>query len=450
MLINFAVSNYKSFKNEQLFTMEKDTSINSEKDAFMYDEDEPGLSCVAAIYGANAAGKSNFLEAFANLCSLIVGGISGESIPRFINKGDSATKYEITFLGSNKVKYNYSLDVSTKGVEYERLAMYTSSQPTTIFEWESNDIKPSLRRKFFSKEEIAAVSYNVSVNNTTLFYQLSKVQDDYVQNAYNFFAKNMLGHTDLDLGKRGDNAKISAVIQKQPEIHQILNALLPAADLGIQEVDLVEKNSGSNAKQQEILANATIEYAKASNYEFTEEEIARLRENLSEKILDTVFKHKIGGKLVNFDIKQESDGTIAASSIFMDLLPVLSRGAVYFVDELDRSLHPTIVAQIIDIFSHRDTNPYGAQLIFTTHDTSLLDSSVRGKDLLDRDEVWFVEKNNDGESEIYPLTSIKYTTTKNTNAYRKYIEGRYGAVPRVSISTAVALYWKDKNGKTSI
>lgn len=445
MLISFAVSNYKSFKNEQVFSMQKDTSIDSEKDAYLYDENEPGLSYVAAIYGANAAGKSNFLQALMSLRRFVITGNQADSVSRFVNNTSAAINYDITFLGTNKTKYNYSLEILPSGVKYERLAVYISSQPTIIFEWNAIRNKPELNKKFFTKEEITAVSYNASTNNTTVFYQLSKIKNLYVKDAYDFFATNIASHDDVDLGKSGDGIKISTVIQRQPAIHDMLNALLPAADLGIQGVDLIEKDSGSNSKQQEIIAKAMIEYAKASDLKPTDEAIERLKKSLAQKTLEAVFKHKIGNNFVNFSINQESDGTIAASSIFMDLLPVLSRGSVYLVDELDRSLHPIIVGQIIDIFSHKETNPNGAQLIFTTHDISLLDSSAYGKDLLDRDEVWFVEKNKDGESEIYPLTSIKYTTTKNTNAYRKYIEGRYGATPRVSISTAVASYWGDQN-----
>lgn len=445
MLISFAVSNYKSFKNEQIFSMQKDTSIDGEKDSFIYDEGEPGLSYVAAIYGANAAGKSNFLQAFADLYNFTIIGNKPDSVSRFVSNDNAAVNYDVVFLSANKTKYNYSLEILPSGVKYERLAVYTSAQPTIIFEWDALTNKPELNKKFFTKEEMTAVSYNASTNATTILHQLSKIEDQRVKDAYEFFATNIVSHSDMDLGKKGDGAKISAVIQREPAIHSMLNALLPAADLGIQAIDLVEKDSGSNTKQQEILAKAMIEYAKASDLKPTDEAIERLKHNLAQKTLKAVFRHKIGNSFVNFGIDQESDGTIAASSIFMDLLPVLLKGLVYLVDELDRSLHPTIVAQIIDIFSHKETNPNGAQLIFTTHDVSLLDSSAYGKDLLDRDEVWFVEKNRDGESEIYPLTSIKYTTTKNTNAYRKYIEGRYGATPRVSISTAVASFWGDQN-----
>jgi len=448
MLINFAFSNYKSFKDEQVFSMEKETSVNSEKDPFIYAEGEPGLSCVAAIYGANAAGKSNFLQALIDLGFLLIGNYRDNTRISFAGDESTPTAFEVTFIGKDKVKYNYSLDFTADGVSFERLLVYKTFQPTIIYEWTAGN-KPKLNEQFFTEEERTAIAYNAVTKSTTIFFQLSEVKNNDVRNAYNFFARSIFIHATIDPGKRGDNARISQVIQEEPEVHKLLNTLLPAADLGIQGIDLVEKESGANAKQDEILTNAIIEYAKAGDDKLSAAEIERIRENLSQRISETVFRHKIGSKLVNFGVEQESDGTIAASSIFIDLLPVLSQGAVYLVDELDRSLHPAIVAQIIDIFNHRETNPNGAQLIFTTHDTSLLDSSTYDEKLLDRDEVWFVEKNPAGESEIYPLTSIKYTTTKASNPYKKYIEGRYGAIPRVSLASAIESYWEDQDEQTT-
>jgi len=448
MLINFAFSNYKSFKDEQVFSMEEETSVDSEKAPFIYAEGEPGLSCVAAIYGANAAGKSNFLQAFIDLCYLLIRNYRNNAHTSFTGDESAPTAFEVTFIGKNKVKYNYSLDFTTNGVSFERLLIYKTFQPTTIYEWATGD-KPKLNEQFFTEEERTAIAYNATTKATTVFFQLSGVKNDDIKNAYDFFIQNVFMHVNIDPGKQGNNALISQVIQEQPEVHKLLNTLLPAADLGIQGIDLVEKESGANAKQDEILNNAIIEYAKAGDEKLTAAEIEKIKDALSKKVFETVFRHKIGSKLVNFGVKQESDGTIAASSIFIDLLPVLSRGAVYLVDELDRSLHPTIVTQIIEIFSHRETNPNGAQLIFTTHDISLLDSSIYDEKLLDRDEIWFVEKNPAGESEIYPLTSIKYTTTKASNPYKKYIEGRYGAIPRVSLASAIESYWKDQDDQTT-
>jgi AAA15 family ATPase/GTPase len=99
---------------------------------------------------------------------------------------------------------------------------------------------------------------------------------------------------------------------------------------------------------------------------------------------------------------------------------------VLVVDELETSLHPSLVAKLIELFRDEAANPRGAQLVFTTHDTSLLGTMLGGQ-VLHRDEIWFVDKNAEGASELYPLTDFK--PRKDQNTERRYLAGAYGAVP---------------------
>ncbi len=110
------------------------------------------------------------------------------------------------------------------------------------------------------------------------------------------------------------------------------------------------------------------------------------------------------------------------------VLDALQDGATLVIDEFDTSLHPRIIPRIIELFQAPRTNPRNAQLIFSTHDASLLGTSF-GEPILKRDEVWFVEKQDDGASELYPLTSFK--PRKEHNLERHYLGGSYGAVPDV-------------------
>jgi hypothetical protein len=116
------------------------------------------------------------------------------------------------------------------------------------------------------------------------------------------------------------------------------------------------------------------------------------------------------------------------------ILDALRRGATIVVDEFDTSLHPRIIPRIIELFKDRRTNPENAQLIFSTHDATLLGTSF-GKPILNRDEVWFVEKHQDGASELYPLTSFK--PRKEHNLERHYLGGSYGGVPDVQPESLV-------------
>jgi AAA15 family ATPase/GTPase len=136
----------------------------------------------------------------------------------------------------------------------------------------------------------------------------------------------------------------------------------------------------------------------------------------------TLFQHRGKGESqVELESRNESDGTVAFFSLLGPVARTLESGGVFCVDELDSSLHPLLALELVRMFND-SRNPRGAQLIFNTHDTNLLDSS-----LLRRDQIWFTEKDSSGATHLYPLSDFK--PRKNENLERGYLQGRYGAVP---------------------
>jgi AAA15 family ATPase/GTPase len=129
-----------------------------------------------------------------------------------------------------------------------------------------------------------------------------------------------------------------------------------------------------------------------------------------------------------FEIEDESDGTEAWLGILTLVLTVLDEGGTLVVDEIDTSLHPALTARLLALFQSEETNPKSAQLICTTHDTTLL-SPTLGEQVLTRGQVWFTEKNGAGETSLYPLSD--FSPRKGENTERRYLGGSYGAVPRV-------------------
>jgi hypothetical protein len=129
-----------------------------------------------------------------------------------------------------------------------------------------------------------------------------------------------------------------------------------------------------------------------------------------------------------FDFRDESAGTRAWLRILHVALRALERGSTLFVDEIDTSLHPRLTARLLALFQDDSTNPNLAQLICTTHDTTLL-SPMLGEHVLRRDQVWFTEKNEAGETSLYPLSD--FSPRKGENTERRYLGGSYGAVPRI-------------------
>ncbi len=138
------------------------------------------------------------------------------------------------------------------------------------------------------------------------------------------------------------------------------------------------------------------------------------------------FKHDVSADDSWLPLSQESKGT---QTLFRSALPILETiglGGLLIVDELEGSLHPSLARHIVEQFNDPNTNPYGAQLLFTTHDTNLLGTTV-GEPALRRDQVWLTEKDEHGVTVLYPLT--EYQPRKSENLERGYIQGRYGAIP---------------------
>ncbi len=140
---------------------------------------------------------------------------------------------------------------------------------------------------------------------------------------------------------------------------------------------------------------------------------------------ELVFRHGPGD--VALDLTDQSDGTLAWIEILVAAMSAIDDGALLATDEIDASLHPRLIARLIELFRSPDTNPRGAQLLFTTHDAALLGTSL-GAELLKRDEIWFIEK-QDGASRLYPLSDFHPRSGENRE--RRYLAGSYGAVPAI-------------------
>ncbi|HWB34627.1 MAG TPA: ATP-binding protein, partial [Rugosimonospora sp.] len=137
---------------------------------------------------------------------------------------------------------------------------------------------------------------------------------------------------------------------------------------------------------------------------------------------------------VPLSLSDESDGTRTWLRLIAGALDALEAGAVLLIDEIDASLHPRLTARLIGLFRDERTNGQGAQLIFTTHDATLLGTSF-GAEILGRDEVWFIEKGTDGGTRLFSLSEFR--PRKGENTERRYLGGSYGAVPAVFSDTLV-------------
>lgn len=155
----------------------------------------------------------------------------------------------------------------------------------------------------------------------------------------------------------------------------------------------------------------------------------------SEKCVILLFRHGRHGQILG--LGDQSEGTIAWMRLLVDALEALEMGSLLIIDEIDTSLHPRLTARLVELFQDMRTNPRSAQLVFATHDASLLGTSF-GREVLARDQIWFVEKDADGATALFPLTD--FHPRKGENTERRYLGGSYGAVPAVFSDSLVDGY----------
>lgn len=447
MIIDYCFKNIKSFKEEQNFSMRRGTSIELEKPSIVRKSlPSEGLNRVSAVFGANASGKSNFLKSIMILKSFIENGVIYDV--DFANSNEPSV-FEIVFSFKGK-KYNYNLKVQKDKVIYEKLSYYASNQPTQIFEYKTDPRHISLSDLFSEKEKNAIEFNSQNHKNSPILFQFKDSDSIEAKNAFLFFASGIIIREIPENNNAAAESKIRQAVEDNVELRNFYNSIISSADLGIKNVKLIDTELGTesemNKKQLEIIADAIIKINEIDGNKLSDEDKEKLRQSFKKIKKKASFTHKINDDLVNLDIRDESRGTIAASNIFLDLQEILENGATYIVDEIDCSLHPTIVTQLINIFNSEDTNPNNAQLLFTTHDISILDSSIYGENILDRDQVWFTEKNELGQSSLYSLLQFK-GTRKEDNLYKKYISGRYGATPKASLYYGILNYWENKKGR---
>lgn len=191
---------------------------------------------------------------------------------------------------------------------------------------------------------------------------------------------------------------------RQPEGKQAIRDFLTAADISIADINVVTNRVMGRHMRFDLVTGKT----ESSN---EEQEINELQ-----------FHHETESGKAVLGIGDESTGTQRLFYLTGPVLDILKKGLTLIIDELDSSLHPLLVRRLVSLFQSSDINTSGAQLLFSTHDTSLLDP-----DLFRRDQVWFVEKDRDQATTLYPLTD--FSPRKGENLERGYLMGRYGALP---------------------
>ena len=415
MLIEFSVANFRSFREKQTFSLVK-AKGNELEETNTFRIQSPtrfDLLRSAAVYGANASGKSNFLRALRVMRRIVVDSASwqrGEDIPVVPFRLDARTansrsEFEVVFLADD-IRYQYGFSADKERIYEEWLIAYPKGRAQRWFQraWEDE-------RQFSAWETGKQLQgekqvWQRSTRENALFLSTAvQLNSRQLQPVYDWFSENL-----RIVNIEGLDPALTAALCRTKEKSRIID-FLKAADLSINDVEV-----------QRISFDPQI--LPADIPESLKEMI--LSEMVDKNMLEVSTFHRLGSdELVQFDLEDESDGTRKLFSFAGPWVDTLNKGFILFIDELHDNLHPKLVRFLVDLFHSRKSNPKNAQLVFTTHETSILSQEV-----FRRDQIWFCEKDEDETTHLYPLTDFSPRKGRE-NLEAAYLSGRYGALPFV-------------------
>lgn len=417
MLIEFSVKNYRSFWESQTLSMAAGASKElRENNTFSSTLPElPGLLRSAVVYGANGGGKSNLVKALGFMQDLVLLSAresqEGEQIdlkPFFLHpEGLSrASEFEVVLVEKG-VRYQYGFAVTRNRIVHEWLLAFPGNRPQRWFERTHNPGKEEEEWYFGAKMTGQKKTWQKSTRSNALFLSTAvQLNSEQLKPVFNWFQRLVvIGHEDQ---VRNDFTIDRCEDKKSND--NIL-AFLKSAGIGVDGIIIKER------KFDRI----------TTPFDMPDEIKGYFQNEMKDQTFKEVFfKHRLvdSENFALFPLTEESDGTQKLFSYAAPWLDLLQNGRVMVVDELDNSFHPHLVRYLLRLVHSAAHNTGNGQLIFSTHDTSILDPRI-----LRRDQVWFVEKDDMQATQLYPLSD--FHPRKNEALEKGYLQGRYGALPYI-------------------
>lgn len=391
MLCQFTFKNYKSYRDETILDMQAVSSQGFEH-SLLPDGNKQEMLPVAAIYGPNAGGKSNVLDALKCLHSLVVFPIllfRGQTTAQAVNcvpflfdekTPDEPTEFEIFFIPDAEFEYRYQISVQKGKIVEENLyrrKLAPNSRISTLFERSDGEIKlgASIRKQSINTEvneqmpylSFLAINYKIEpINIATKWFEMCIIKN--YANPYE----------EMQLVMRADEVSKKKLVE-----------FLVDVGITISGIQFVKKD---------------------------------------DEHIEILFDHTVNSHTYQLHLSDESDGTQKLFNVLPLVIIALTEGRLLVLDELDAKLHPKLLRFLIMLFKNPEINQHKAQLIFTSHDISTMKSSV-----FRTDEIWFAYKKDDEASDLYSLYELRDENGNrigpNTAYDKQYLEGRYGADP---------------------
>jgi len=422
MLIEFRVANHRSIRDEQALSLEaasRDTPGDARPRAL--DGSRKPLLPAAALYGANASGKSNVLSALRFMCDSVAssarhwdpdGGVPRSAFAWGKSAGELSL-FEATFV-LDGTRFRYAFCVDDEVVQEERLEAWPHARKQTWFTRHGDE--------YHFGEHLTGERHTVQEttrSNALFLSNAAQLGHEQLGPLHRWFGSTLFQSVPPSLASRPDVAweldlhrmlvrherdqheqpACAAGDRRAADMIDELTTLMREADLGIRSLGVSTDEGG-------VAALDSVRQGQRRS--------------------GVRVQHECGTGDGWLPLEEESRGTLAVIRLGPKIVAALRHGALLVVDELDTSVHPLLVRNIVDRFNHPRSNPHGAQLIFSAHDTSLLGTAV-GEPTLRRDQVWLTEKDSDGATALVPLGD--YKPRKGENLERGFLQGRYGAVP---------------------
>lgn len=413
MLRSFRVANHRSIRNEQELLLIP-----------AYAKHEAAVP-VTAIFGANASGKSNVLDALGFMRQAVRSSHGswepGTGVSRHPFLLDPSAAGEpslyVVDLQLSGVRFTYGFLIDDDRVREEWLYTYPQARRRVIFERDENGVRLGSTLPDHRSRETTLT--RLTRENALFLSTAAHTNQAEVMPVYDWFRDgiSLLQGTAL----RIEPARLARRLDHAQTDRQIILELIRTADLGISDIQVQR----SEDEESGLLSQLVKPKARRSGINFF----------LAHGKSTILFLQGKGG--VPLTAADQSAGTLTWIALLDLALAALERGSALVVDELDTSLHPRLTARLVELFQDSRTNPRGAQLIFVTHDVAILGTSL-GKPILARDQIWFVQKDDEGSTTLFPLTD--FHPRKEENTERRYLGGSYGAVPAVFSDSLVDAY----------
>ena len=409
MIVDFTIKNFKSIKNEETLSFLAERNFDNHKSSIASMENNSiRLIKTCAIYGSNASGKTNGILAFKALISLIIESgdwKDGDEIkcyePYLLSRETitQPTRFEIEFY-VKKIRYKYEIEFTRYKILFEKLDAFFTARASNIFTRKTPD---NWKKVQFGERYKAGRKQIAFFKNNTYIAKAGNTPDSplMIREIFNFFRQQayvMLA-----------NERFSILSwDRDDRTTEIMNIFLNKVDLGIKKFKIERK------EKDDFLQDMKHKSLK----DFFEQELSKK---------EFFYHESEDGELIRFPKELESTGTKKLFEILPFIIEVLSEGSIVFIDEIEGSLHPHIAELIIKLFNDSSVNKKNAQLIFTTHDLTLMTPK-----LFRKDQIYLVEKNIEDGSIFTNLEEYDSTLKDNSPFYKWYSEGRLGAIPSIN------------------